>query len=72
MPQQKDSLSNSYQTAAEKRVHELTEAWCSAYSEMNAREMTSLEADETEIVEALVSALLAISRKSRVLLGGRV
>lgn len=50
-PQQKDSLSNSYQTAAEKPVHELIEAWCSAYSEMNARQMASLAANETEIVD---------------------
>jgi len=51
MPQQKDSLSNSYQTVAQKPVPELIEAWCSAYSEMNARQMTSLEANETEIVD---------------------
>jgi hypothetical protein len=51
IPQQRDSLSNSYQTAAQKPVHELIEAWCSAYSEMNARQMTSLEGNETEIVD---------------------
>jgi hypothetical protein len=65
MPQQKDSVSNSSQTAAEKRVHELIEAWCSAYSEMNARQMTSLEASETEIVDGFGELHYWPSRENR-------
>src|SRR4029077_838554 len=65
MPQQKDSVSNSYQTAAEKRVHELIEAWCSAYSEINARQMTSLEASETEIVDGFGELHYWPSRENR-------
>jgi hypothetical protein len=64
MPQQKDSVSNSYRTAEQKPVHELIEAWCSAYSEMNARQMTSLEANETEIVDGFGESHYLRSREN--------
>lgn len=64
MPQQKDSLSNSYETAAQKPLHDLIEAWCSAYSEMNARKMISLVADEIEIVDGFGESHYLPSREN--------
>ena len=56
---------NSSEIAQGERVRELISAWCSAYSQLDSKQMASLEAEGAEIVDAFGDAHYPSSRDDR-------
>ena len=56
---------NSSEIAEEERVRELISVWCSAYSQLDSKQMASLEAEGAEIVDAFGDVHYPSSRDDR-------
>lgn len=56
---------NSPGAAEEKAARELIHGWCSAYSEMNPKQLAALETEEAEIVDGFGDPHYFLSRNDR-------
>jgi hypothetical protein len=63
--QEKEYRPNSGETGKAKPVLELIRAWCSAYSQMDSRQMASLETNDVEIVDGFGELHLLTTREGR-------